>query len=207
MFKTGVEMCGDHNGQGSADSDSSARRLRHHRKPGPGPCGTAQRRDESAPEVGISRGEDQRRRISGGCLHRELNEELGIAVSVQEALAPATHRYPTFTVTLHPFRCALESGLSRCTNTQPSCGCNRRSCSAWTGRWRRADHRGVSGGVAKVRARRGPAAVLPVSTITAHRGTAEGLLGPFDIPELPAFVIDGTGGIVRGTKCSAGAGV
>ena len=44
------------------------------------------------------------------CLHRELNEELGIAVSVREALAPATHRYPTFTVTLHPFRCALESG-------------------------------------------------------------------------------------------------
>jgi 8-oxo-dGTP diphosphatase len=44
------------------------------------------------------------------CLHRELNEELEIAVSVHEALAPATHRYPTFTVTLHPFRCALESG-------------------------------------------------------------------------------------------------
>ena len=54
-------------------------------------------------------------KIKGGespeaCLHRELNEELEIAVSVHEALAPATHRYPTFTVTLHPFRCALESG-------------------------------------------------------------------------------------------------
>jgi len=44
------------------------------------------------------------------CLHRELNEELGIAVSVHEALASATHRYPGFTVTLHPFRCAMESG-------------------------------------------------------------------------------------------------
>jgi len=45
------------------------------------------------------------------CLVRELNEELGIAVSVLEALTPATHRYLTFTVTLHPFRCALASGV------------------------------------------------------------------------------------------------
>lgn len=44
------------------------------------------------------------------CLQREVREELGIAVSVHEALSPATHRYPTFTVTLHPFRCAIESG-------------------------------------------------------------------------------------------------
>jgi 8-oxo-dGTP diphosphatase len=44
------------------------------------------------------------------CLRRELNEELEIAVNVGEALSPATHRYPTFTVTLHPFRCAIESG-------------------------------------------------------------------------------------------------
>lgn len=44
------------------------------------------------------------------CLHRELKEELGIAVSVREALTLATHRYPTFTVTLHPFRCAIASG-------------------------------------------------------------------------------------------------
>jgi len=54
-------------------------------------------------------------KIKGGesaeaCLHRELKEELGIAVSVREALSPATHSYPTFTVTLHPFRCAIESG-------------------------------------------------------------------------------------------------
>jgi len=45
------------------------------------------------------------------CLHRELNEELGIAVSVHETLAPATHRYPSFTVTLDPFRCAIDSGV------------------------------------------------------------------------------------------------
>jgi 8-oxo-dGTP diphosphatase len=44
------------------------------------------------------------------CLRRELKEELELVVSVLEALTPATHSYPTFTVTLHPFRCAIESG-------------------------------------------------------------------------------------------------
>ena len=44
------------------------------------------------------------------CLRRELFEELGIDAPVIEALAPSTHRYPTFTVTLHPFRCAGPSG-------------------------------------------------------------------------------------------------
>jgi len=44
------------------------------------------------------------------CLRRELKEELEIAVSVLEELSPAIHRYPAFTVTLHPFRCAIESG-------------------------------------------------------------------------------------------------
>lgn len=43
------------------------------------------------------------------CLRRELQEELGIAVRVRETLSPVTHPYPTFTVTLHPFRCAVES--------------------------------------------------------------------------------------------------
>jgi 8-oxo-dGTP diphosphatase len=44
------------------------------------------------------------------CLQRELREELGIAATVIEALAPATHHYETFSVTLHPFRCAEPSG-------------------------------------------------------------------------------------------------
>ncbi len=44
------------------------------------------------------------------CLHRELQEELGIVVNIREALSPATYRYPTFTITLHPFRCAISSG-------------------------------------------------------------------------------------------------
>lgn len=44
------------------------------------------------------------------CLVRELREELGITVAVREVLATSTHRYPSFTVTLHPMRCAVESG-------------------------------------------------------------------------------------------------
>ena len=44
------------------------------------------------------------------CLRRELKEELGIGVSVREAFSPVTHCYPTFTVTLHPFRCVIEAG-------------------------------------------------------------------------------------------------
>jgi 8-oxo-dGTP diphosphatase len=54
-------------------------------------------------------------KVQGGespeeCLHRELREELGIAVTVLERLAARTHRYPSFTVTLYPMRCAIASG-------------------------------------------------------------------------------------------------
>jgi 8-oxo-dGTP diphosphatase len=44
------------------------------------------------------------------CLRRELREELDIAVSVEAALAPVTHDYPSFTVTLYPFVCAMAGG-------------------------------------------------------------------------------------------------
>lgn len=44
------------------------------------------------------------------CLRRELREELGVEITVGEALAPHTHSYPAFTVTLHPYRCAIGSG-------------------------------------------------------------------------------------------------
>ncbi|HLF87204.1 MAG TPA: (deoxy)nucleoside triphosphate pyrophosphohydrolase [Nitrospiria bacterium] len=37
------------------------------------------------------------------CLKRELHEELGVEVSVDQSRPPATHHYPTFSVTLHPF--------------------------------------------------------------------------------------------------------
>lgn len=44
------------------------------------------------------------------CLRRELIEELAICVRVGKSLAPVTHRYPDFTVTLYPFLCTIESG-------------------------------------------------------------------------------------------------
>jgi 8-oxo-dGTP diphosphatase len=44
------------------------------------------------------------------CLHRELLEELGIRVTVKRAMPTLTHRYPAFTVTLHPFVCEILSG-------------------------------------------------------------------------------------------------
>ena len=44
------------------------------------------------------------------CLKRELSEELGIEVAVGLSLPPATHHYPTFTVTLYPFICTIVAG-------------------------------------------------------------------------------------------------
>ena len=44
------------------------------------------------------------------CLHRELHEELGITVAIHKVLPSTTHHYPTFTITLYPMVCAMESG-------------------------------------------------------------------------------------------------
>jgi 8-oxo-dGTP diphosphatase len=44
------------------------------------------------------------------CLQREIFEELGIAVKVGKSLPAATHDYPAFIVTLHPFICTIASG-------------------------------------------------------------------------------------------------
>ena len=44
------------------------------------------------------------------CLRRELVEEMGIHVSVGKSLPLSTHHYPTFTITLHPFVCSIQSG-------------------------------------------------------------------------------------------------
>jgi 8-oxo-dGTP diphosphatase len=44
------------------------------------------------------------------CLQRELVEELGIRVRVGKSLPGTTHSYETFTVTLYPFVCTIESG-------------------------------------------------------------------------------------------------
>jgi 8-oxo-dGTP diphosphatase len=44
------------------------------------------------------------------CLRRELVEEMAIQIEVGESLPASTHTYPTFTVTLQPFICAIQSG-------------------------------------------------------------------------------------------------
>lgn len=44
------------------------------------------------------------------CLLRELVEEMGITISVGKSLPKHTHQYPTFTVTLYPYICRIESG-------------------------------------------------------------------------------------------------
>lgn len=44
------------------------------------------------------------------CLARELVEEMGVRIRVGRALPHATHRYPTFIVTLYPYLCCIESG-------------------------------------------------------------------------------------------------
>lgn len=44
------------------------------------------------------------------CLHREIREELGVSISVESALQPTTHEYPSVTVTLYPFVCTIADG-------------------------------------------------------------------------------------------------
>jgi len=44
------------------------------------------------------------------CLERELVEEMGVRILVGQPLTPATHEYPSFTVTLYPFVCSIVSG-------------------------------------------------------------------------------------------------
>lgn len=44
------------------------------------------------------------------CLRRELIEELSKTTRIGPALAPTTHQYPDFTITLYPFFCSIESG-------------------------------------------------------------------------------------------------
>jgi len=43
------------------------------------------------------------------CLQRELVEELGVTIAVGRPLPLHTHSYDSFTVTLYPFICSMES--------------------------------------------------------------------------------------------------
>lgn len=45
------------------------------------------------------------------CLKREIREELGLTIEVGQALPSVTHHYPTFSITLYPFLCSIESGI------------------------------------------------------------------------------------------------
>lgn len=44
------------------------------------------------------------------CLRREVEEELGLSISIIEPLPPARHRYATFEIELIPFRCSMLGG-------------------------------------------------------------------------------------------------
>ncbi len=44
------------------------------------------------------------------CLRREILEEMGIRIRVEESLPSSTHQYPALKVTLYPFICSIESG-------------------------------------------------------------------------------------------------
>lgn len=44
------------------------------------------------------------------CLQREIREELAVEISLAGPLSPATHAYPSLTVTLYPFICSIIDG-------------------------------------------------------------------------------------------------
>lgn len=43
-------------------------------------------------------------------LKREIKEELGIDIDVNERLTPSIHKYETFIINLIPYRCSLKNG-------------------------------------------------------------------------------------------------
>jgi len=47
------------------------------------------------------------------CLHRELMEELAIAIYIKTSLIPSRFDYPNFRITLYPFVCSVKSGIVR----------------------------------------------------------------------------------------------
>lgn len=44
------------------------------------------------------------------CLHREIQEELGLRIRIGQSLSPVVYAYPTFTICLYPFLCELIGG-------------------------------------------------------------------------------------------------
>jgi A/G-specific adenine glycosylase len=50
---------------------------------------------------------------------REVREELGIEVAVEEAFYTLSHAYSHFKITLHAFRCRIEDGTPEAREDQP----------------------------------------------------------------------------------------
>ncbi|WP_164112394.1 MULTISPECIES: (deoxy)nucleoside triphosphate pyrophosphohydrolase [Sphingobacterium] len=48
-------------------------------------------------------------------LRREVREELGVNIGIDQALTPVEHHYPTFSICLYPFVCELKSGTVQAT--------------------------------------------------------------------------------------------
>jgi 8-oxo-dGTP diphosphatase len=46
---------------------------------------------------------------AAACLKREIEEELGVGILIQDPLPPSDWQYPAFGITLHPFICTLHS--------------------------------------------------------------------------------------------------
>lgn len=44
------------------------------------------------------------------CLYREIQEELGVRITLNRSLQPTTYVYPTIIVTLYPFVCFIAEG-------------------------------------------------------------------------------------------------
>ena len=83
----------------------------HYRTQGKSPLYAEECSHEYAIKVGVPGGG----KINSGesaedCLKRELVEELGVRVNVGNALPNHTHHYETFSVTLYPFICKIDSG-------------------------------------------------------------------------------------------------
>ena len=58
--------------------------------------------------MGVSRGKICQGESPEECLIREINEEMGVRVTITSPLKPSTYRYPSVTVTLYPFICYLK---------------------------------------------------------------------------------------------------
>lgn len=58
-------------------------------------------------------GHQEQHETLANCVAREVREELGIKVKVEDELATVDHAYSHFSITLHAFRCRWQSGRPR----------------------------------------------------------------------------------------------